>query len=98
MSGRRKLPVPGPWQPAVEAAVADLCRRLGIQPFEVAPTRLADGAELRATGAAGDGAEAPELAVWLMAGGQTYRYLVDPSAVPPAPVLVSGPSGWRDRP
>lgn len=95
---RPKLPVPGPWQPAVEAAVADLCRRLDVQPFEVAVTRVADGVELRSPGWEPGGDETVELAVWLMAGGDSYRYLVSAPAVSPTPVLVSGPAGGRYRP
>jgi hypothetical protein len=95
---RPKLPVPGPWQPAVEAAVADLCRRLDVQPFEVAVTRVADGVELRSPGWEPGVDETADLAVWLMAGGDSYRYLVSVSALSPAPVLVSGPTGGRGRP
>lgn len=73
MSGRAKLPVPGPWQPAVEAAMAHLAARLDIPRAAVAVTRADDDA-------------APEaLDVWLMAHGRTYRYVVGPGGAQPVP-------------
>jgi hypothetical protein len=60
---RQKLPVPGPWQPAVRAAMADLAHRETLPAAAIAVTRVAERA--------GGGLE-----VWLLAGGRTRRYLV----------------------
>ncbi len=59
----RKVPVPGPWQPAVLAAWSDLSDRFGLEFDQVAVTRVEEAAE-----------EEGALTVWLMAGGRGYRY------------------------
>ena len=62
-----KLPVPGPWQPAVQRAQADLASRLDTAEPAVTVTRVQEaewGGEQ-----AGQGVE-----IWLMAAGRTYRY------------------------
>lgn len=81
MTGAAKLPVPGPWQPAVEAALAHLGARLGLPRTALAVTRVDEGAA----------AEAEALDVWLMAQGRTYRYVVGSSGAMPvaAPPNVS---------
>ncbi|MEO8084821.1 MAG: hypothetical protein ABI780_13440 [Ardenticatenales bacterium] len=71
MTGPAKLPVPGPWQPAVQAALDHLGARLGLPRTSVAVTRLDEGASAEA------------LDVWLMANGRTYRYVVGPSGATP---------------
>jgi len=58
-----KLPVPGPWQAAVKAAIADTARREALPPAAIAVTRVE-------AGSGGD------LAVWLLAAGRSRRYRV----------------------
>lgn len=84
---RTKLPVPGPWQPAVEAARRDLARRLGLPEDAVAPTRVESADELPDTADARPG---EALAVWLLAGGETFRYRVTLADHEPSIALVSG--------
>jgi hypothetical protein len=62
---RDKLPVPGPWQRGVRAAMADLAQRAGVPPHAVAVTRV-------------EAASGGLLDVWLMVGGRTRRYQVRP--------------------
>lgn len=64
-----KLTVPGPWQAAVRAAIADLAARLGVPTTRIAATRVEEGG----------GVDGRALIVWLMARGRTWRYLADPS-------------------
>lgn len=73
-----KLTVPGPWQAAVRAAIADLAARLGTAPSSIAATRVEEGG----------GADGRSLVVWLMARGRTYRYLADPAGASAAPEAV----------
>ncbi len=62
-----KLPVPGPWQPAVQAAMQDLAERLSLPTSRLAVTRVRALAE--ASSPAGS-----ELEIWLLAAGRGYRY------------------------
>lgn len=65
-----KLPVPGPWQIAVRAAMADLVRTLGLPAQAVTVTRVVRD-------------PAGGLEIWLLAGGRTRRYrAADPGAEP----------------
>lgn len=63
MSTRDKLPVPGPWQSAVRAAIADVVHRDKVPRHAVAVTRL-------------DPAPGGGLDLWLLVGGRTRRYRV----------------------
>lgn len=81
MTGAAKLPVPGPWQPAVEAALAHLGARLGLPRTALAVTRVDEGASAEA------------LDVWLMARGRTYRYVVGSSGATPVAASPNAPAG-----
>jgi hypothetical protein len=63
MASRDKLPVPGPWQSAVRAAIADVVHRDKVLASAVTVTRV-------------DPAPAGGLDVWLLVAGRTRRYRV----------------------
>ena len=67
-----KLPVPGPWQASVQAAMADLAARMGKPLFTVAATRVEQVRWLDASGTDVSG-----LSIWLMTGGRTFKYRGD---------------------
>lgn len=71
MTSRDKLPVPGPWQSAVRAAVADVVHRDNVPPSAVAVTRV-------------DPAPGGGLDVWLLVAGRTRRYRVGADESPVA--------------
>ena len=60
---RSKLPVPGPWQAAVRAAIDHLVHRENVPDRAVAVTLV-------------EPAPAGGLSVWLLAGNRTHRYRV----------------------
>jgi hypothetical protein len=72
---RTKLPVPGPWQAAVVAAMADLVDRTGKPAHAVAAARVEPARWLDH-----DGAVVQGLSIWLVTGGRTYKYRGDPGA------------------
>jgi hypothetical protein len=85
-------PVYRPWQAAVDAACLDLCQRLAVPATDVAPTRVVDGVEEEA----GPSVPGSSLSVWLMSGGETFRYLVSLDA-PLVVTFVAGPPWYRER-
>jgi len=72
---RHKLPVPGPWRSAVEAAAAHLAGRLTVARADIAVTRI----EPVPGATAADGI----FDVWLLARARTWRYRVGPRGAEP---------------
>ena len=61
--GRRKVPVPGPWQAAAVAAMSALAQERGLALEDIALTR-----------AQPDPTAEEALELWLIAQGRGYRY------------------------
>jgi hypothetical protein len=80
-STRPKLPVPGPWQAPVRAAMAHLSARRGVPGESVAPARVEEAAWRGPGGETVHGLE-----IWLVAGGATWRYRAAGEAFVPEPV------------
>lgn len=68
-----KLPLPGPWQRAARAAMADLADRRDVPASAVAVTQAVPA----------PGGESEWLELWLLSGARTFRYraALDGSAV-----------------
>lgn len=69
-AARSRLPVPAPWQPAVELALEQLCARQGLPREAVAPTRVRESGWKDDPG----GAIEEGLEILLLAQGKTYRF------------------------